>query len=115
ISFVALGITRYVIGEWVPFCWLSLGLGVFFLTFAILKDRLFYKDFLSMKTTKEGMSMGVLILLMLAVLIVVNYLGARNLKTWDFSAAQLNTLSEQSIQLVKGLESDLKVYFFYKK
>lgn len=115
ISFVALIITRYIIGEWVPFCWVSLGLAVFFLTFGILKDRLFFKDFFSMKTTKEGMSMGVLIVLMLAVLIVVNYLGAKNFKSWDFSSAQVNTLSEQSVQLVKSLDTDLKVLFFYKK
>nr|BFD67922.1 Gldg family protein [Bdellovibrio sp. HAGR004] len=115
ISLVAMIITRYLLGEWVPFCWLSLGMAVLFLIVGLAKDRGFFKEFFTMKTTKEGMSMGVLILLTLALLIVVNYIGVRHTKTWDFSLAQTNTLSDQSIKLVKSLDSDLKVYFFYKK
>ncbi|WP_413582278.1 GldG family protein [Bdellovibrio sp. HCB288] len=115
ISLVCMSITRYILGQWVPFCWLALGMAVLFLAIGIIKDRAFFKEFLTMKTTKEGMSMGVLILLMLAVLSVVNYLGVRHYATWDFSTAQSNTLAEQSIKLVKSLDSELKVYFFYKK
>ncbi|WP_413569681.1 GldG family protein [Bdellovibrio sp. HCB117] len=115
ISLVSMSITRYLIGDWVPFCWLALGLAVFFLGLGLAKDRAFFKEFFVMKTTKEGMSMGVLIVLMLAVLALVNYLGVKHYKTWDFSSAQSNTLSEQSVKLIKSLDSDLKVLFFYKK
>ncbi|MGZ3774763.1 MAG: GldG family protein [Pseudobdellovibrionaceae bacterium] len=115
ISIVSMAIIRSILGDWVPFCWLALGLAVFFSAVGLAKDRQFFKEFFSMKTTKEGLSMGTLILLMLAVLIVVNYLGYKHYKTWDFSTTQTNTLSEQSIKLVKDLHSDLKVFFFYKK
>jgi hypothetical protein len=115
ISIVSMSITRFLIGDWVPFCWLALGLFIFFFSFGVYRDRKFLQDFFSMRTTKEGMSMGGLIVLMLAVLVVVNYLGVKYSKTWDFSSEQTNTLSEQSIQLVQGLKSDLKVLFFYKK
>lgn len=115
ISLVSMSVTRYLLGDWVPFCWLALGLAIFFLVAGIFKDRQFFKEFFAMKTTKEGMSMGVLILLMVGVLAIVNYLGVKYYKTWDFSTAQTNTLSEQSIQLLNGLDSDLKVLFFYKK
>lgn len=115
ISLVLMSIARYLIGEWVPFCWLALGLAVLFFLVGVIKDRHFLKEFFSMKTTKEGMSMGMLITLMLTLLIVVNYLGVKHYKTWDFSNAQTNTLSEQSIKLVKNLNSELKVLFFYKK
>ncbi len=114
-SLVAMSITRYLLGDWVPFCWVALGLAVVFVLVGLIKDRAFFKEFFTMKTTKEGMSMGMLIILLLAVLGAVNYIGARHTKTWDFSSAKVNTLSEQSIKLVKGLDSDLKVYFFYKK
>ncbi|MGE5087154.1 MAG: gliding motility ABC transporter, partial [Bacillota bacterium] len=70
ISLVCMWIARYIIGEWVPFCWIALGLTVFFFVIPFFKDRHFFKEFFTMKTTKEGMSMGVLILLMLALLIV---------------------------------------------
>lgn len=115
ISLVSASITRYLLGEWVPFCWVAFALAVFFLGLGLAKDRAFFKEFFSMKTTKEGMSMGTLILLMVAVLVIVNYLGVKHYKAWDFSTAQTNTLSEQSIKLVKSLDSDLKVLFFYKK
>ena len=31
ISLVSMSVTRYLLGDWVPFCWLALGLAVFFL------------------------------------------------------------------------------------
>lgn len=115
VSLASMIIIRYILGDWVPFCWVALGLFVFFLGFGIFWDRRFFKDFFLMKTTKHGMNMGVLILLTLALLTVINYLGARHVKTWDFSISQANTLSEQSIKLLQGLTDDLKVRFFYKK
>lgn len=115
ISLVSLSIVRSILGDWVPFCWLALGLAVFFMGLGLVKDRRFFREFFSMKTTKEGLSMGTLIVLMLAVLSVVNYLGVKHYKTWDFSTAKTNTLSDQSIKLVKDLQADLKVLFFYKK
>lgn len=115
ISLVLMSVTRYILGEWVPFCWVALGLSVLFVLVGLIKDRAFFREFFSMKTTKQGMSMGTLILLMIAVLVAVNYIGVRHSKTFDFSLSKVNTLSEQSVKLVKALDSDLKVYFFYKK
>ncbi|HWU41926.1 MAG TPA: GldG family protein [Bdellovibrio sp.] len=115
LSLVVMSMTRYLIGEWLPFCWVALFMAIFFAGFTIFWDRHFFKEFVSMKTTKEGMSMGVLIALMIGVLIAVNYLGVRHVFTWDFSTAQTNTLADQSVKLAKALDSDLKVLFFYKK
>lgn len=115
LSLVSMTIIRSLIGEWVPFCWLALFMAIFFTGFMIFWDRKFFKEFITMKTTKEGMSMGVLIGLMLALLIVVNYLGVKHYATWDFSSAKSNSLSDQSVKIVKSLDADLKVLFFYKK
>lgn len=115
ISIACLSIIRYIVGDWVPFCWVALGMAIFFVALGVVKDRAFFKEFFGMKTTKEGMSMGVLILLLVAVLGIVNYLGVKYYKTWDFSSSQTNTLSQQSIQIVSALDSDMKVLFFYKK
>ena len=115
ICLVSMAIIRYILGEWVPFCWLALGLAVVFVAVGVIKDSAFFKDFFTMKTTKEGMSMGMLILMLVATLAIANYLGAKHSITWDFSSAQSNTLADQSIKLVKSLDHDLKVYFFYKK
>lgn len=114
ISFVSFVIVRFLLGTWVPFLWVALGLFTFFLVSAVWVDRRFFVEFFSMKTTKQGLSMGSMILMVLTILTVVNYFGARKYKTWDLSASQVNTLSDQSIKMLEGLKSDLKVIYFYK-
>jgi ABC-type uncharacterized transport system. len=115
ISILCLCIIRYIVGDWVPFCTLALAMAALFFGFAVYKDRVFFRDFFMMKTTKHGMNMGVMIILAIALIVVINYLSLRHYATWDFSLSKSNTLSEQSVKLVKDLKSDFKVKFFYKK
>lgn len=113
LTLAAFGVTRFFIREWYPFYWVLLGLVIFFFALAIFFDRKFYAEFFSMKTTKHGMNMGALILIVFAGLFFINFIGARNVKTFDFSQAQRNTLSEQSIKLLKDLKDTLSIKFFY--
>lgn len=115
ISLISMMTIRYLLGDWVPFCWVALGLFVFFVLAGIFISRQLFKEFLTMKTTKHGMNMGVMILLMLALLIILNFIAIRHYATWDFSIGQSNTLSPQSVQLVRSLKEPLKIRFFYKK
>lgn len=115
LSFVSMTLIRYIIGEWVPFCWVALGLTILFTGVPFYLDRAFFKSFFGMKTTKQGLSMGSMIILVFAALVFVNLIGVRHQKVFDFSLEQVNTISDQSIKLLKGLDSDLKVLFFYKK
>ena len=115
LSFVSLVLVRYLLGEWVNFCWVALGLGVFFAGFGVFFDRRLFIEFFKMKTTKHGMNMGVMILLVIALLAIVNFIAIRKYQVWDFSLATTNTISDQSIKLLKSLDSDLKVRFFYQK
>jgi ABC-type uncharacterized transport system involved in gliding motility auxiliary subunit len=115
ISFVSLVVIRLLIGGWIPFLWVCLGLFVGFLGGGIWQDRDFFREFFGMKTTKQGLSMGTLVVLVMTSLIAVNFIAVRKYKVFDFSAAQTNTLSAQSIQLLKALNADLKVLYFYQK
>jgi ABC-type uncharacterized transport system involved in gliding motility auxiliary subunit len=114
LSILSFAIVRYLLGTWVPFLWLALGLFVGFLLSAIWVDRHFYKEFFTMKTTKQGMSMGGMILMALVFIVAVNFIAVRKYKTFDFSLAKVNTLSDQSIKLVKSLKDDLNIIYFYK-
>lgn len=58
--------------------------------------------------------MGVMVLLTLVFLIAANFIAVRKYTTFDFSMAKVNTLSDQSIKLVKELKNDLNVIYFYK-
>lgn len=115
ISFVSFVIVRFLLGAWVPFLWLALGFFVVFLAGALWTDRRFYREFFGMKTTKQGLSMGTMILLVFSILVAVNVLGSRRYTTWDLSASKVNSLSDQSVKLLGGLKEDLKVLYFYKE
>jgi ABC-type uncharacterized transport system involved in gliding motility auxiliary subunit len=44
------------------------------------------------------------ILVVLAILVAINYLGSRHNKRWDLTAARQFTLSEQTTRILQGLE-----------
>ncbi len=115
ISIASFGVTRFIIGDFIPFLWVPIGLFVLFLFAAIWSDRAVLKSFMMMKTTKHGMNMGAMILMVLVFLISVNFIAVRHKITWDFSAAKVNTLSEQSVKILKTLDAELTVRYFYKK
>jgi ABC-type uncharacterized transport system involved in gliding motility auxiliary subunit len=115
IALLGFAIVRLLFGGWMPFYTVLLAFFVFFAGCGFFLDRKFFAEFFTMKTTKHGMNMGVMIILVVVGLIVVNYIAVKRNKTWDFSQAQSNTLSDQSIKVVQGLKSELKVLFFYKE
>lgn len=115
LSVLALGVGRFILQDWIPFFWVLLGLCGLFIGVAIFVDRKFFSEFFSMKTTKHGLNMGALIILVIAFLGIINFLGVRKSKTWDFSQAQRNTLSDQSVKIIKSLQDELRVSFFYQK
>lgn len=115
VSLLCFIVTRLLVGSWIPFLWIPVSFFVCCFIGALIQERKTISQFMMMKTTKHGMNMGALIGLVLVCLIVVNFLSVRHYKVWDFSGAQSNTLSDQSIKLVKGLNSELLIRFFYKK
>ncbi len=115
VSVISFVLTRFLVGVWIPFLWVPVGLFFVFAFGALYRERRTLAEFLSMKTTKHGMNMGALIGLVFVVLVVANFLSIRHYKAWDFSGSHVNTLSDQSVKLVKSLKGDLWVRFFYKK
>ena len=115
ISILAFTLVRLLLGGWMPFYTILLAFFALFAVIGFTLDRKFFSSFFMMKTTKHGMNMGVMIVLVLALLIIVNFIAIKRNKTWDFSQAQTNTLSDQSLKVVQSLKSELKVLFFYKE
>ena len=115
LSLAALVTARYILGGWTT-NWLFLPLGIFGVCFlvALVVDYKFYFEFLTLKTTKHGMNMGVMILLVVALLVSVNFLGKRYAKTWDLTEEGLHSLSEQTLGLIDKLKEDVKFVAFYR-
>jgi ABC-type uncharacterized transport system involved in gliding motility auxiliary subunit len=114
LSFLTLGGLFFAIRVWMPFMWIVLGTSVLSLVGGLFYDYKILVDFFSMKTTKLGMNMGLILLLTVLFLTVINYLGAKHYMTFDFSYNRVNSISEQSKKIIGSLESDLIVKFFYK-
>ena len=99
---------------WINLYGVLLGFSGLSLIAAIIVDRDFYFGFLSMKTTRHGLSMGAVTIMALAFLLCVNYLANRHNKTWDLTTEQLNSLSPQTLKILKGLDSEVLVKVFYQ-
>ena len=113
-SFLVMCLVRTVLGGWHDSLFITLGLFLVCFGMALVKERNFFKEFFTMRTTKHGMNMGVLILFFIVGLIAVNFLAVRHNLKWDLTSEKLNSLSDQSVKAVKQIDEDLKVYFFFR-
>ena len=62
-----------------------------------------------------GANTSVFIIIVLAILCLVNYLGFRHHKRFDLTKSKLYTLSEQSRKLVTQLKDPLQIHVFYRQ
>ncbi len=106
--------SRSVLGVWHPFLYGFLALFIVGLLVSLIIDYKFYLDFLSMRTTKNGLSLGWSLILLLILLVAFGYLGNRFNKSFDLTEEGINSLAIQTKQALDNLEEELKIYVFYK-
>lgn len=105
---------QFITGAWLNLNTVILAFAGAAVVFAVVMDWKLYFEFFTMRTTKHGMNMGAMILLVVTLLVCVNYLANRHNKTWDLTHEKLNSLSDQSTALLKGLKNDMEVKVFYQ-
>ncbi len=113
LSLLILALVVQVFNIWINFLYIPLAMVPLGILAALVIDHRFYLEFLTMRTTKHGMNMGAMILLTLALLVTVNYFGARFDRTFDFTEEKLNSLSEQSRQILQELTGEVSFRVFY--
>ncbi len=106
--------SRSILGIWHPILYGFLSLFVIGLLISLILDYKFYLDFLSMRTTKNGLSLGWSLILLLILLVAFGYLGNRFNKSFDLTEEGINSLAIQTQQTLDNLEKELKIYVFYK-
>lgn len=67
---------------------------------------------MSANRTAHRVSLGIAILLGVGILGLVNWLGARHYRRYDWTSAGLYTLSEKSVQVLKALKQPVTVTVF---
>ena len=60
----------------------------------------------------KGSTLGAAALLAAAVLLMVNYLGARHYQRFDWTSSKLYSLSEKTLNLLHGLDEDIEFVVF---
>lgn len=69
-------------------------------------------DWMKTRQTKYGAYATVYVLVILAVIVVANWLAKQHNKTVDVTANKRFTLSDQTKKVVGGLNKDVQVYYF---
>ena len=69
-------------------------------------------EWLKSRQTKYTAYAGVYILVVVAVLAAINFLANRYDKSYDSTANKQFSLSDQTINVVKKLQNDVKIYYF---
>lgn len=112
--FIVMAGARSILGIWHPVLYGFLLF--FFLGFIIslILDYKFYLEFFSMKTTKNGLSLGWSLILLIVFLTAFSYFSHRFNKTFDLTEEGINSLAKQTTDILSTLEKEVKIYIFYK-
>ena len=111
---VATFAVQLMTGLWLNLNSILLGLSASLVAFAVFLDWKLYVEFLGMRTTKHGMNMGAMILMVFTLLVCVNYLAHKHNKTWDVTKERANSLAEQTEKILDGLKDTVTIKVFYK-
>src|SRR5215510_11609709 len=69
-------------------------------------------DYFSRRNARYGAIAGASVLVFVGILVAINYLSFRQNKRWDLTKNQQYTLSDQTVKLLKGLDSQVKFLVF---
>ena len=114
VSLIIMVSTRFILGGWINVLFVFLFLFVLGLILSFILDYRLYIGFLLMKTTRNGMSMGVSVLITLALCASLAYLSKSFEKSVDITEEKINSLAPQSVKILKSLKQDLRLTVFYK-
>jgi ABC-type uncharacterized transport system involved in gliding motility auxiliary subunit len=115
IAMLIAGYLRYSIqGELLTFSKVVLVVGALLLLAAIVIGFGGILRFFSKRSSQQGANTTVLGVSVIAILIIVNFVGFRHHKRFDLTTEKLYTLSDQTKQIVGGLQKDVTIVHFDK-
>lgn len=115
VSLLTLAVARIFLGHWIVYLWWPFGLFIAGLFISFIFNFRFYWSILMMKTTKEGMSFGLSIVIALALISSIGYLGHSLNTTIDFTEEKLFSLSDQTKKVLNSMKEDgVRFTIFFK-
>jgi ABC-type uncharacterized transport system involved in gliding motility auxiliary subunit len=115
IAMLVAGFLRYSIqGELLTFSKVVLAVGALLLLAAIVIGFGGILRFFSKRSSQQGTNTTVLSVAVIAILVIVNFVGFRHHKRFDLTTEKLYTLSDQTKQIVGSLQKDVTIVHFDK-
>ena len=106
---------RYVVGGWNNSMFVPLVIVIGFFSYAVIQERRTIVEFLTLRTAKQGMNMGLLIVLAFAFAVILNVFAVRYEHKFDWTSDHMNSLSNQSIKAAQNLKGDIEFVLLYRK
>lgn len=113
--FLVLCMTRIIYGGWHNGMWGPFSLSIIFFALGVAKDWQALREIFGMRSTKQGLNTGALVLLVIAGLVCVNILAVRYEKKFDWTSERLNSLSDQSRKTAEAVKADTTILTLFKK
>lgn len=114
LSVLLLAITRFILGGWLNFMFFPLGIFLVSFIFGFIIDIKFYFEFLTMKTTKNGLNMFSAVILFFVSLVFLNYLAVQYSTSWDLTQGKINSVSKETVAVLSSLKEPLQFKIFYR-
>ncbi len=99
--------------DW-PFRWFAIGGLVCLLVYAVGNWRDIVALFAG-RSARLGTISLASVVIVLAILAAINYISSREHKRWDLTATSEFTLSPQTVKVLKGIDSPLKITVFARE
>jgi ABC-type uncharacterized transport system involved in gliding motility auxiliary subunit len=113
---IAAGLAGWVVWpQWKTAALVVTGLGVLSLAAYIVLNRAALVQRFQRKSLLYSGNLVLIIVLVLAIVGLANYFLARHNHRWDFTAAKLHSLSDQSVTVLKALKSDVAFKAFFRE
>ena len=109
---VAAVAVRFVRPEWDQYAVYAAWAGLACVVFYTLGQWREIIDYFSQRNARYGAIASVSVLVFLGILVAVNYLSFRQNKRWDLTKNQQYTLSDQTVKLIKNLDSQVQFLVF---
>jgi len=92
---------------------ICLGLGIIALAVSVLLDPEDVRSFFSGRQARYGTNSLLITLAVIAILVVVNLIGYNNNISWDLTADKTNSLSPETLNVLKSLDRSVTVQAFF--
>ncbi|HTI56367.1 MAG TPA: GldG family protein [Verrucomicrobiae bacterium] len=97
-----------------PVQWVFLGLGVLLLLLSLVLNAREARAAMGTRTARYGTGAAVMALLALGIVVAANAISVRHSARWDLTENKRNSVSPQTIQVLRTLKSPVSAIAFYR-